>query len=105
MQFSDYLYTKKEPEGIPWDIWRRWRMWLPSGCCMILRMTISIPSALRKVWTRSRLHGLNLTSNQESRNNVTFKTINRSQTYLSEVHDRIIQKLISLFVLMVEVFH
>ena len=31
LQFSDYLYTKKEPEGIPWDIWRRWRQWLPKG--------------------------------------------------------------------------
>jgi hypothetical protein len=30
MHYSDYLYTKKEPEGIPWDIWR-WRTWLPSG--------------------------------------------------------------------------
>ena len=31
IQFSDYLYTKKEPEGIPWDIWKRWRQWVPTG--------------------------------------------------------------------------
>jgi len=31
MQFQDYLYTKKEPEGIPWDFWKGWRDWLPHG--------------------------------------------------------------------------
>lgn len=31
MQFGEYLYTKKQPEGIPWDFWRRWKEWLPSG--------------------------------------------------------------------------
>ena len=31
MQFSEYLYTKREPEGIPWDFWKRWRDWMPKG--------------------------------------------------------------------------
>jgi len=30
-QFSEYLYTKKEPEGIPWDFWKNWREWMPKG--------------------------------------------------------------------------
>jgi len=31
MQFSEYLYTKKQPEGIPWDFWKNWRDWMPYG--------------------------------------------------------------------------
>jgi len=31
LQFSEYLYTKKQPEGVPWDFWKRWREWLPKG--------------------------------------------------------------------------
>jgi len=31
LQFQDYLYTKKRPEGISWDFWRMWRDWVPRG--------------------------------------------------------------------------
>jgi hypothetical protein len=25
------LYTNKEPEGVQWDFWKRWREWMPKG--------------------------------------------------------------------------